>query len=69
MIAAYRCARCMGTGWVCQLHRAMPWKGPYACDCGSPAVPCGSCTEPKDRGVMSLTGVFRVEYDIDGWWH
>jgi len=67
MIAAYRCARCMGTGWVCQLHRAMPWKGPYACDCGSPAVPCGSCTEPKDRGVMILTGAFRVEYGIDGW--
>jgi hypothetical protein len=64
-----KCARCMGTGWVCQIHRAMPWKGPYSCDCGAPGVPCGSCTEPKNRGVATLTSAFRIQFDIDGWRH
>jgi hypothetical protein len=51
MIAAYRCARCMGTGWVCQLHRAMPGQGPYSCGCGCAGAPCISCNDPKDRGA------------------
>src|ERR1700761_7988769 len=55
----------MGLGWVCQFHRAMPWKGPYACECGAPGAPCGSCTEPKDRGAANLTNVFEVDLAVD----
>jgi hypothetical protein len=62
-----KCVGCMGTGWVCAIHRTNPWKGIYSCDCGDVGVPCGTCSEPTDRETVALPGVLEVNFRVDVW--
>ena len=45
------CFRCDDCGWVCENHRDSPWRGAYACGCGSAGAPCTSCCSPADGEV------------------
>jgi len=34
------CPICHGEGWVCEVHRFVPWNGGLKTCCDEPAVPC-----------------------------
>jgi hypothetical protein len=44
------CFLCEDCGSVCESHPERPWRGVYACGCGSAGAPCPSCNRP-DGGV------------------
>jgi len=62
-----RCARCDGTGWVCETHISRPWEGPNACGCGAAGVPCGRCNNSDETPRMPEG--FKTEVDKGGWRH
>jgi hypothetical protein len=45
------CFLCADCGSVCESHPERPWKGEYACGCGSAGTPCPSCNKPADGEV------------------
>jgi hypothetical protein len=45
------CFLCEDCGWVCESHPERPWRGVYACGCGSAGAPCPSCSRPADGEV------------------
>ena len=45
------CFLCEDCGWVCESHPERPWRGVYACGCGSAGTCCPSCNRPADGEV------------------
>jgi hypothetical protein len=57
-----KCRACDDTGWVCENHPNLPWKGfskrEDACECGAGAL-CEFCNpyDAENRPDMSRTGL------------
>jgi hypothetical protein len=45
------CFLCEDCRWVCESHPERPWRGVYACGCGSAGAPCPSCNRPAEGEV------------------
>jgi hypothetical protein len=45
------CFLCEDCGWVCESHPERPWRGMYACGCGSAGAPCPSCNSSAEGKV------------------
>ena len=63
------CARCDGTGRVCEAHILRPWDGPRACGCGAAGAPCGRCNPPDQGATPRMPDGFKTVFDKDGWRH
>lgn len=60
---AHACKVCDDTGWVCENHKDLPWKGVSdrkdACECGAGA-PCDVCNEHGGIERSAITVICSV---------
>jgi hypothetical protein len=60
-----KCARCLDTCWVCEVHDDRPWDGPNACFCGGAGMPCPNCNASGPDKRPRLPAGFEPDVSVD----